>query len=206
MMEFLGRVEVSCRTGREPFRDGARELGFDLLGFWQWSGSDLVSNALRGRLAEFLVAQALGLASGVRSEWDAYDLRLPNGGPSIEVKSSAYLQTWAQKAPSAICFTVRPTRAWNADTNELAGEGERRRQADLYVFAVLHHRDKTSLDPLDVAQWEFYVLPARVLNARLPTQKQLSLASLLKLGPAYCRYAELRSAVERFGTLPEAAV
>ncbi len=31
-------------------------------------------HTLRGRVAEFLVAQALGVAGGVRKEWDSFDL------------------------------------------------------------------------------------------------------------------------------------
>ena len=53
------RLSVSRKTGGERFRCGPEPLPFDLLSFWQWSASDLASNALRGRVAEFLVAQAL---------------------------------------------------------------------------------------------------------------------------------------------------
>ncbi len=45
---------------------------------------------------------------------------------------------------------------------------ERKRQADVYVFALLSHRDKATLDPLNVAQWEFYILPAAVLDIKVP--------------------------------------
>jgi len=64
--------------------------------------SDLVSNATRGRLAEFIVAQALNVdTSGVRDEWAAYDL-LTSSGIKVEVKSAAYLQSWAQRRHSNI--------------------------------------------------------------------------------------------------------
>jgi hypothetical protein len=185
---------VNRKTGREPFHNGDTPLGFDLLSFWQWSASDLVSNALRGRLAEFLVAQALGIADGVRGEWDAYDLRTPSG-LTIEVKSAAYLQSWAQKEHSAITFDIAPTRFWEAATNVLASEV--RRQAGLYVFALLAHRDKATIDPLNVAQWEFFVLPVAVLNSRLPTQKQIGLTALLKLSPICCLFAELPNTIEQ---------
>src|SRR5829696_10292349 len=110
---LLPPLVVTRKTGCEAFRDGSAALGFDLLNFWQWSASDLMSHALRGRLAEFLVAQALGIADGVRAEWDAYDLRSP-AGATIEVKSAAYLQTWAQKTLSVISFDIAPTRFWDS--------------------------------------------------------------------------------------------
>lgn len=194
MSELLPPLEVRPRTGAEPFHYAGVPVGFDLLRFWRWSASDLASNAMRGRLAEFLVAQALGIAGGIRAEWDAFDLRTPTG-TTLEVKSAAYLQTWAQKAPSTITFDIRPTRFWDPLTNERAGEA--RRQADVYVFALLSHRDKATLDPMDLAQWGFFVLPTAVLNARLPLQKRASLSSLLKLDPEQCSFVELRSAVER---------
>jgi hypothetical protein len=194
MDDFLfPSLAVHRKTGKEPFCDGMTPLDFDLLSFWQWSASDLTNNALRGRLAEFLVAQALGLADGVRVEWDAVDLRTPNG-LAIEVKSAAYLQSWSQRALSAIRFTIATTRHWDAETNKLAAES--RRQADLYVFALLTHQDKTTLDPMDVSQWEFLLLPADVLNRQLPEQKQLSLSALLRLNPTRCTFDNLRKSIK----------
>jgi hypothetical protein len=102
---LLPPLVVNRKTGAEPFRLGPTALGFDLLSFWQWSASDLVSNALRGRLAEFLVAQALGIADGIRAEWDAYDLRTRQGH-TLEVKSAAYLQTWKQKGKRTVVPSV----------------------------------------------------------------------------------------------------
>jgi hypothetical protein len=194
MDDFLfPSLVVRRKTGKEPFRDGMTPLAFDLLSFWQWSASDLANNALRGRLAEFLVAQALGLADGVRIEWDAVDLRTPNG-LAIEVKSAAYLQSWSQKAFSAIRFAIASTRHWDAEVNRLADES--RRQADLYVFALLTHQDKATLDPMDVSQWEFFLLPADVLNGKLPEQKQIRLSRLLKLNPVRCTFGDLRKSIE----------
>lgn len=182
-------------TGSEPFLSHGAPIGADVLAFWRWSASDLVSNALRGRVAEFLVAHALGVADGnVRTEWDAYDLRV-RGGPTIEVKSSAYLQSWAQRGASRICFGIQPTRAWSPDTNEFSLES--RRQADLYVFALLHHRDKATLDPLDTDQWTFFVLATEVLDAQLSVQREISLRTLEALGPTKADYQNLAAAVWR---------
>jgi hypothetical protein len=50
------------------------------------TASDLVSNSTRGVLAEFIVARALGLDTGVRTEWQAFDLETASG-KKIEVKS-----------------------------------------------------------------------------------------------------------------------
>jgi hypothetical protein len=87
-MGDLGRIVNKARSGAEPFHDASQDLGFDLLSFWRWSASDIVSNATRGILAEYLVARAVGAAKGVREEWAAYDLLCPDG-TTIEVKSAA---------------------------------------------------------------------------------------------------------------------
>ncbi|MBC7782328.1 MAG: hypothetical protein H7144_00695 [Burkholderiales bacterium] len=191
--ELLPKLNATRKTGCEPFHDDVEQLPFNLLNFWQWSASDLASNALRGRVAEFLVAQALGVAHGVRSEWDAYDL-LSNSGATIEVKSSAYLQTWTQNAHSTVAFHIAPTRAWTSATN--AYETDARRQADIYVFALLAHRQKDSLDPMDVSQWRFFVLPAKILNVNVVLQKTIRLERLRALKPIECAYKQLGNVID----------
>jgi hypothetical protein len=77
------------------------------LDFWRRSASDILSNATRGRLAEFLVATATGIdIKTVRDEWGAYDLLTPEG-IKLEIKSAAYLQSWYQKVRSIIRLTVK---------------------------------------------------------------------------------------------------
>lgn len=180
------------RTGAEPLRCGEVLLGKTLLNFWRWSSSDLVGNTLRGILAEYIVACALGITDTKRVEWDAFDLRMPNG-TTLEIKSAAYLQSWQQKAPSKIKFGIAPTRAWDEAASKHADE--RKRQADLYVFCLLHHQDKPTVDPLDMNQWTFYLLTSAVLDAEMPMQKSMTLASLLKMNPVQCAYQELAQAI-----------
>ena len=54
-MNDLKEIEISKRSAEEKFRDGSNNLDFNLLSFWQWSSSDIVSNATRGILAEYIV-------------------------------------------------------------------------------------------------------------------------------------------------------
>lgn len=93
MSTELPRVKLARKTGPEPFHANGTAVGCDLLDFWQWSTSDLVSNVTRGRLAEYIVARALGLdTNGVRNEWAAFDLQTESG-VKIEVKSAAFIQS-----------------------------------------------------------------------------------------------------------------
>lgn len=194
-MTDLKRLNVTRKEGREPFHTNGRQLDFDLLSFWRWSASDLVSNATRGIIAEYIVARALGLAEkGVRDEWAAFDLETPSG-VKIEVKSAAYVQSWRQKQLSSIMFLTPKTRAWDADTNIQSRESKR--QADVYVFALLAHTDKATVDPLNLDQWRFYVLPTSVLDARKRSQHSITLKSLENLCSGAVTYVELPKAVEQ---------
>lgn len=194
MDEILGRIPTTRKTGAEGFHAHGKELGFDLLSFWQWSTSDLISNVSRGRLAEYLVARALGLASdGLRDEWAAFDLLTPSG-VKVEVKSAAYIQSWRQRALSPVSFLVPKTLAWDADTNVQAREAQR--QADVYVFALLAHIDKATIDPLDLGQWRFYALPTSVLDARTRSQHSITQRSLETLAGPPVGYSRIKEAVE----------
>lgn len=188
----LGAIEVVRKSGDEPVTEHGRPVGKSLLDFWQWSTSDLVGNAMRGVLAEYLVAVAVGDDGGTRTEWDAYDVKTASG-IRVEVKSGAYLQSWAQTKLSTIQFSIGPSFGWDSETDQLGTIQVR--QADVYVFCALAHTDKPTVDPLNLDQWEFYVLPTTVLNQQLGKQKSISLGSLLRLHPSCTRHHELSDAI-----------
>ncbi len=177
-MDDLGAIPKVRRTGREDFRIGNQSLDFCLQEFWQWSASDIISNATRGLVAEFLVANAIGAAYDVRDEWAAYDLNDPRGF-TIEVKSAAYIQSWKQRRLSPITFNCKRSFAVDPDTGKQ--EAERRRQAEVYVFALLAHQVQSTLDPFDLRQWEFYVVPTVTLDRRTRSQHSITLNSLQAL-------------------------
>lgn len=190
----LEAIVATPKTGDESFTHQGRPIGTDLRQFWSWACSDLIGNAQRGVLAEYIVGLALGcVADGVRVEWDAADL-LTREGVRVEVKSSAYLQSWKQEKLSAISFGVQPTNGWDAKSNTTAAE--RKRQADVYVFCVFKHTDQSTADPLNIDQWDFYVMSTKRLNSAFGEQKSIALGSLLSRDPVQCSFAELASAVE----------
>lgn len=47
---------------------------------------------------------------------------LTQTGIKVEVKSSAYLQTWHQRRPSELRFSIAPTLAWDKESNSYASE------------------------------------------------------------------------------------
>ena len=190
----LSAIIVSRKSGEESFRTKGIPLENKLFGFWQWACSDLSSNTMRGVLAEYIVASELGIATNTRREWDAYDLETKDG-VKLEIKSASYLQTWAQPKLSEILFDIAPTKGWNTSTNEYSDEIKR--QADVYVFCLLHHQEKSTLDPLDLDQWTFYLLSTSVLNAKKPNQKKIGLSALLKLNPVKVSFGEIGLAIKK---------
>lgn len=187
----LGALAITRRSDSEPIRAGGETVG-RLGEFWSWACSDLAGNTMRGVLAEYLVATALGAATGIRAEWDIVDVRTAEQW-RVEVKSAAYLQSWAQSRLSDISFSIAPASGWDAQTGATSVDVLRR--SDVYVFCLLHHQDKRTLDPLDLDQWTFYVLPTRVLDERCPNQKTIRLNSLRSLDPLETDFDGLHRAV-----------
>lgn len=171
-----GEIKATPKNGQEKLSNGLDKLVYSLLDFWRWSLSDLMTNATRGILAEFIVATALGIdLSTPRTEWDVYDL-ITKSGLKIEVKSSAYIQSWAQAKYSDISFSIKPTKAWDENTRMYTGESKRR--ADVYVFCHLKHKDQKTIDPLKMEQWDFFVVPTKVLDIHFGRKNRLSLSAL----------------------------
>ena len=190
ILSHLDQLKIVLRSGDESFRgDGA---SLQLVDYWRWSGSSLMDNTARGMLAEFLVATALGRHQIPRVEWDRYDLRTPSG-VTIEVKSAARIQSWKQKAPTPLEFTIGRRLGWDPETAQYSKEA--RRWADLYVFCVLE-----DADPLNVDKWQFYVLPSAVLDEKCGAQQTIRLKPLLrKLSPRLCCYQHLKCTIEKVG-------
>ncbi|MCX6350451.1 MAG: hypothetical protein NTX03_01155 [Bacteroidetes bacterium] len=54
-------MESTIKTGNEPLIFNNYPLKYSLMDFWKWSVSDILSNATRGRFAEFIVATATNI-------------------------------------------------------------------------------------------------------------------------------------------------
>lgn len=181
-MTFLGKLQPTLKTGQERLSFNEENLGFTLLDFWRWSVSDLLSNATRGRFAEFIVATATNIdIKQIRDEWGAFDLETADG-IKIEVKSAAYLQSWEQNRLSKISFSTRLSKPWDWEIDKRSSIA--RRSADVYVFCLLHHDNKQTVDPLNLNHWEFYVLATEELNNYTRSQHSITLKSLQGLTEA----------------------
>lgn len=177
--------------GRLPGLDGA------MVGdFWRWAYSDALSNRNRSIFAEFLVGAALGAVGRPRQEWTATDLEWE--GLKIEVKSSAACQSWAQKRPFRISFSVRKAMGWDAETGESAEAATR--SADVYVFCHFTETDSAEAhrSVLDARKWDFHVVSMVKIDAELGEAKSVSLKGVQRVAER-CGVGELRTTVRRVG-------
>lgn len=182
------KANVKLMTGTEAILGlGGRTVG----DFWRWAYSDVLSNRNRSIFAEYLVGVALGVVDRPRVEWDSADLRY--GDLRVEVKSSAYVQSWGQDRPSRISFGIKKAVEWDASTGKY--EGTARRCSDLYVFCLYGERDKSKVNVLDVAGWEFHVVSTKRIDEEFGEAKTLSLASVRRVG-VRCGFDELKAAVD----------
>jgi hypothetical protein len=189
----LKAIKAIPKTGSENLTFENKETTYSLLDFWQWSVSDILSNATRGRFAEFIVGTAIDIdIKALRDEWDAYDLTTKSG-IKIEVKSSSYIQSWQQADFSTISFSIKPTKHWDAE-NGIA-RGEAKRHADLYVFCLLKHKEQETINPLKLEQWDFFVVPTYKLDNYTRSKNSITLNSLLKIADKIA-YDKLKNTIE----------
>jgi hypothetical protein len=146
-------------TGAERF------LGLDATvgDFWAWAYSDLRDNTTRGILAEFLVARAVRDQRDLRIGWDNFDAQSEEEA-RIEVKCSAFLQSWSQKRHSDLVFGRLSAREFDSKTNEYSVDP--RVRADVFVFAIQTQRDPATYDMLDLSHWEFWVASGKTVSER----------------------------------------
>lgn len=188
----LNNIRTEIKSGNEELVFNSHNTGYSVLDFWRWSVSDLMSNATRGRFAEFIVAIAVNNDfTKPRDEWAAFDVSTAEG-IKIEVKSSAYIQSWHQKRLSSISFSIKPARQW--DSEKSFSDESKVRSADIYVFCLLKHKDKSTVNPLLLEQWAFFVLPTFKLDNYTRSQTSITLKSLEKISDPV-RFAELKEKI-----------
>ena len=146
----------------------------DLDAFLRWNSGHLLENRTRGAYAEWLVHRALGLDPGEhRIEWA--DVDVTDGEITLEVKSAAYVQSWPQAGPSVISFPIE------------------QRVATAYVFCLLAEPDPELVDPQDLSQWRFWVVPTGKLHGG---RKSIGLQPLIRAFGPGISYEELPDSIE----------
>ncbi|WAI01791.1 hypothetical protein [Methanogenium organophilum] len=127
-----------------------------------------------------------------RIEWDRCDLFYHGAG--IEVKSSAYVQSWYQERPSKIQFDIAKKLRWDSTTNTYVPD-DPCRCADCYVFCLFTGEEERHEDVLDTSLWKFYVLATDVIEEQFGEQKSVALSRIEEVCEAVS-YGDLKHMVD----------
>ena len=141
-------------------------------------GSPLVTNVLRGHVAEAIIALALEPEwRWCANDYASWDFERADG-LRLEVKQSAARQSWTTAGRSSPpAFDIRErTGYWNAGQ----WVAEAGRPADIYVLAYHAVADATA-DHRDPQQWTFAVIS----RAELPAQKTIGLGRASQFGSCH---------------------
>lgn len=121
---------------------------------------------------------------------DPWDVTSPDG-TRIEVKSSGFLQAWAQKKLSVPTFRVPPAYGWDAMTGTWSTQ--QGYHADVYVFCLHTATSHDDYDPLKVSQWNFFVVGKKSIATRAGAQ--MGLATLAKIAGNPVTYPHLQASI-----------
>lgn len=161
----------------DKFTLNGADIGFTVGDYWQFQYSNLLDKL--GNVAEFLVAKALDKeCSDNCNGWTLYDIGYK--GKRIEVKATSYYQAW--KESHEICeqrtFSIRKTHVEYQNS-----ETDRERQNDIYIFCLENEKPENGLsaNPLNLENWQFYIIPTTIINDKCGDQKTISLNRVKKL-------------------------
>ena len=162
--------------------------------FWSWAYSDLYNTVNRGKFGEFIVASATGAENAnnlTDINFNAFDL-LYKGKYRIEVKTSAMIKSNRMPIPS---FSIAKASLADENGNYIDG-APKQRNSDIYVFCVFKADDEEQ-DPLDLDNWEFYVVATKTIDEMLGDQKTVRFTRLLELPVIKCKYYGIQNTIDK---------
>ena len=179
-------------TGNEKFELDGNMLDFNYFNFWQFQYSNVYN--LQEYIAEFLVAKALGLQESCNTEyWTLYDILYQN--MRIEVKQTSYYHPWNEGGKVSDQRTFNIAKA-NSHYETGGSENRFERLNDFYVFCLLNGDTKESTYPLNLNNWEFYVVTTAFINEHCGVNKTVSLGRIRNFGFKALRLDEIKAEVD----------
>ena len=187
---------MRCESS-ELFSVNGHDIDLSMLDFWRWAYSDFSDIINRSALAEFIVSSSLGTSSASFKRGRNCNTNLSlitYDGYRVDIKSAAFIQSINAEYPDRISFRIAPIKDLNTNDNYNRHE-PRKRHSDVHIFC-LYKGLSADESPLNLDLWDFYLLPTKVLEEKLPTQKTISFTSLMRLGPLWCDYYGIGEAIK----------
>ena len=154
-----------------------KELTFGMLEFWQSKYSNIYN--MQEVIAEFLVEKALGIDKAQNTDyWTLYDILYRNY--RIEIKQTSYYHSWNKDGIVSKYRRFGITQA-NSNYEEKNCENKLERQNDIYVFCLNTGNTKEESNPMNLNNWEFYIIPTSTINEICGNNKTITLNKVKKL-------------------------
>ena len=182
-------------TGKEKFFFDDKELGFEFSDFWRFHFSNIYD--LQDKIAEFIVSKALGIDTAQNDQyWTLWDVSYR--GKRIEVKETSYYHSFNEEGKVSNQRVFGITKANGSYDPSISGNVEFCRQNDIYVFCLNTGDTRDTSYPLNLNNWEFYVVPTAFIDEKCGDNKSISLGRIKKFGFSAKRYDELKSEIDGF--------
>ena len=179
--------------GSEKFEFNNKELDYDFLDFWRFHFSNIYD--IQGRIAEFIVAKALGINEAQNDQyWTLWDITYK--GLKIEVKETSYYHSFNKDGKISQQRSFGIAKANGSYDPENSGNTELRRQNDVYVFCLNIGYTKEESYPLNLNNWEFYIVPTDVIDDNCGDNKKISLNKIKKLGYKPIQYDKIKTTID----------
>ena len=177
-------------TGDEKFEFNGKETDLNILEMWRWKYSDIYD--IKSILAEYIVEKALGLEKSQNvGTWTLYDIKYRD--TRIEVKETSYFHSWdkvGEKRSKQRTFGITKAYSKYKDSSSPF-----ERQNDIYVFCLNTGYEREESYPLNLNNWEFYVIPTKVINQMCKDNKTIGLNVVRKLSDVY-RYDQIKEKID----------
>ena len=177
--------------GLEKFTLNNKEVDFGILDFWKSKYSNIYN--MQEVIAEFIVEKALGIGKAQNTDyWTLYDILYRNY--RIEIKESSYYHSWNKGGKVSTQRTFGITKA-NSNYENADLENRFERQNDIYVFCLNTGDTKETSNPMNLDNWEFYVIPTKVINEKCNNNKTINLGKIKKI-TNMIKYEKLKETID----------
>lgn len=178
-------------TGNEKFIVDGKDLEFGILDLWKYKYSNIFN--MQEVIAEFIVEKALGLTKSQNTDyWTLFDILYRNY--RIEVKETGYYHSWNEDGKISQVRNFGISKA-NSSYEEQETENKFERQNDIYVFCLNTGTTKETSNPMNLNNWEFYIVPTSIINEECGNNKHISLGKVRKLAKQI-KYTEIKETID----------
>ena len=186
-------------SGQEIFLFKGESIGLTIQDFWRFQYSNIFD--LQEYIAEFLIAKALCIDTPYnRNGWTAYDIKYK--GKRIEVKETGYFYSWQKigKHSQRRLWDIHKTFVKDNEGNRMKdeyGKDIKERQSDVYVFCLNIGDDFLTSYPLELDNWEFYIIPTKDINMQCGDHKTISLSKVKKIANNNISFEDIKSEIDK---------